>query len=254
MLAGAAKLRGCRTSRLPFTGSLVSRAVRFGCVGHAIVFGYYFLLRKSEFLGTKSIRARDVAFRWDTGPSVRLSEVQAGPASGFNHPPTSLVIRIPTSKTDRLGKGVVRVATLAPDPAGVCVCRSLWTHALQCGPFDANDAVFRGISATEVKHVMREVARSCGLDSTRVNVHSLRIGGLVQLSSAGCGSDLLRFAGRWASPSSVDAYFRATTEIYGQLSRMLSDPGRVSADGLATLYPAPSLVVQEGRVGSSSRR
>lgn len=253
-LKGVATLRPAEPKRLPFVGSLVatSRQVAtrlFGAVGEqvftAICFGYFFLLRVGEFLGgPRTIRARDVSLGWN-GAYLKLHELGRplrGPA------PDSVVVFLRFSKTDRLGKGASRMVSHDPG-SEICICAALWRYASGSPAWRGEQVLFPDVSVNQVTTVMKASASSKGLDPDRVNTHSLRIGGLTQLSSKGTEKDWLRYAGRWSSESSIDTYFRPTEEVCARLSRSLADVDAVLPSGLAVLYPSRDVGVCR-RLGS----
>lgn len=248
--------------RLPFNGRLVRQAQQVACgeylanggrgdpiaAAAAVALGFYFLLRRSEYLCSgrsrrselryRGIRQGDLVLWRDDVPvpfhCVSRASVPPGTASRV-----SLVL--PCSKGDQLGRGDPRSCTSR------FLCNVLLEHAYKMrddhhavGNTQADAPVFppSRLLAVHVRDLMRLTAVRAGLDPQRINCHSLRIGGLTHLSNAGLQEHLLLYAGRWRSPRSVGVYFRATRQAEARMTTAL-DRADMTAAELPIEYGGP---------------
>ena len=145
---------------------------------------------------------------------------------------------LPRHKGDQLGKGSTRFFLARPDDPNCLVC-IIYKYAraarLRAGaPFFVSP--YRTISADEVKNLVKFTAIACGVPAERATLHSLRIGGLVQMFAAGVSIEVCQLAGRWASTKSLIPYMRSSMEAFQQVSTVLNDPNLVTPEHVRRLY------------------
>ena len=136
--------------------------------------------------------------------------------------PTTLRIRLKTSKTDQLGNGVdVYVgrtdSPLCPVGAGLDYMAA---RGFEPGPF------FRfsdGSPLTKSKftQLVRDVLQTLGLPYTEFAGHSFRIGAATAAAKAGMEDSVIRSLGRWNS-SAFLVYLRTPRDELAQCSKLIA--------------------------------
>lgn len=119
-LGSEPSLMRAESARLPFTADLVGRCaeaarVAFGDTVHAaavfaaIVVGFFFLLRRSEFIPgfQHAVRVVDVQFWWPHCGWIGVCDAASG---GLVSPPECVALRLRSGKTDQLRRGCTRFA------------------------------------------------------------------------------------------------------------------------------------------------
>jgi hypothetical protein len=155
--------------------------------------------------------------------------------------PDFISIFIIVSKADQFGKGATRFFP-ADHSNPNCLTRWVYLYAKRArlAPtdfffFSSSSPSYR-IYSTALTSIMRLTASSAGINSARVSLHSLRVGGLVALFAAGVPTHLKQLAGRRANEKSFIAYARATMEQYGEIASALNNPHLVTCEHIRMIY------------------
>lgn len=188
----------------------------------AMLFGIFFLLRKSEFLYKAG----------KTSPPLRSSVVfLADDKSIIPHhlvgiiPARWLLFNVGQSKTDQFSEG--RVNLHEAQPSGGCivsVMESYFRASFLRGALPS-DSLFDvpglpTLSSTSISRIMKDTATSLGLPPTRVSTHSLRYGGATMLAAAGFPEYIIAMYGGWKEGStSLRQYTRPSLLLVGSVSR-----------------------------------
>lgn len=187
----------------------------------ATVLGYFYLLRRSEYLanGRKSqpfaITREDVAVLDDSDkPCTTLAQA------------TKVKIRFRGMKTDQFGEGTTR--TLRRSGAGwCCPVQAAWflTKHHQATGALANTLLYqvsRGekLQVSHVASALKYAAASIGEDPAHFGSHSLRSGGATALFNAGIDSLAVKMFGRWKSDA-VERYTVFKEDLTASLSRSM---------------------------------
>jgi hypothetical protein len=212
----------------------------------ALCLGLMFLFRKSEYLTGSdgqprringkvvTLLAKDLCFWYGYKPYPASSSVDI-PATQ----PDMISMYLPFTKGDQFGKGATRFFIAEPSNPD-CMVRIIHTYC-RAASLRPNDPIFAGpkpvrVTAAMVSSFMKSIATLLRLDSSKVALHSLRVGGLVTLFAAGVPDNLKQLAGRWASTKSFVAYARATLQQFSQIGSALNDPNLVTADHIRMFY------------------
>ena len=149
---------------------------------------------------------------------VRWGDISTEVVSGHAYG----VLKIPFSKTDRVGRGEVgyiHVNTLA----------ALQEMAVACGrdPSDPDEFVF-GIGDRQISDRIKAACAHAGIRG-RWSGHSPRVGASQDLQRYGFSLLETMHVGRWSSPATVMRYVRGIAVGYGAMARMQDDrsPGQM---------------------------
>jgi hypothetical protein len=168
----------------------------------AVMMGFFFLLRASEFLlqsgrswsCDRVLRGVDVSVRAGNVPTTNFAEAE------------ELVIVITGSKTDQYNEGQIRNQFKSGEPlCPVDAMRLLNQHFPQrVSGSERNLALCRfsngdPVKREDVQHLMQLAALAAGQDPNRMGSHSLRIGGATALYHATQDLELVKRYGRWLS-------------------------------------------------------
>ncbi|KAE9029503.1 hypothetical protein PR001_g11495 [Phytophthora rubi] len=175
--------------------------------------GYFFLLRRSEYLADKGrakpniLRYTDVVCLTKDGNQAQVEEKAS-----------SVRVKFRGSKTDQSGHGETRIR----ERSGLwwaCPVRASWlllTHQRQKNiPSDeplCSVTPGKIITATDMTRAVKQAAQAAGEEPDRYGTHSMRSGGATALFTAGIDRLAIKRFGRWKS----DAYERYT-RIDGQV-------------------------------------
>jgi hypothetical protein len=197
LLAGLARIRppassGARPTRLPVTPDLLSQLLGLlSAESHsgralraALALGFFGLMRAGEFTykGPDStlLLRRHVTWR-----------------------PAHVEVFLPTSKTDRAGRGVV--IRLFPSGNALCavaLLREAWSAAALRSP-DAPllqvDPQGSPLTYSALLDFIKKGTERLGLNPASFGAHSLRIGGATQLAASNFSDSQIQAAGRWTS-------------------------------------------------------
>lgn len=186
----------------------------------ALLTGYMFMLRASEYLGEssqtvdkgKALRRKDILFLTDGKPVVnpdRANQVQ---------------IFIRSSKTDQYGAGVYRVLDASGED--ICVVDAIRrVYKLGSGYVDSAP-LFLGLDGKMVtrgtiSNILKRAAADLGEPEAAVSSHSLRGGGATALYNAGHPVERIMYLGRWASDAWM-IYVKMTRECLADVSKDLA--------------------------------
>lgn len=244
--------------KYPFTNSMILRAkyrtladlqrtnpFQATAIDAAMCMGLMFLFRKSEYLTPPNGRPKLInnAIATLIAKNVKLWYGETGLTADMGsrlprQPPDMISMYLPFSKNDHFGKGATRYFP-AEHSNNHCMVKRTYQYIRQA-QLQPNSPIFAGprtiISSDLVARVMKDTARGLGIDSTKIAMHSLRIGGLVTLFAADVPDSLKQLAGRWQSPTSFVVYARATMQQFGQISKALNNSKLVTAGHIKMFY------------------
>lgn len=191
-------------SRRPFsaTPAIISTSPAPTTVlsGGATVVGFFFLLRRSEYLAVDgkfsqfAIQRRDMIFKDRTGRLART-----------RHDVHTVTLRIRGSKNDQLRESTTR-ALYRSGSSWLCPVRAAWAlveeskdaklpdNSPLCKLHDGSHA-----SSSDVSKLLKQAASRLGLDSNKFGTHSLRSGGATALYTGGNHDTTVKRHGRWKS-------------------------------------------------------
>ena len=186
----------------------------------AILFGFFFMTRASEYLAgpdpDKTLRGLDVDLR-----------------SEGNHTPQRVDIQFRKTKTDQAAFGCVRThyrIKAGEGPVALCIVRALarvrarLPRRFGLGS-EAALPLFRFVGGRQVRRedvqeVLERAALATGLPPSRFRSHSLRIGGASAMLCSTGQFELVKRFGRWTS-NAVHGYLHESAETsLGLASRM----------------------------------
>jgi hypothetical protein len=182
------------------------------------VLGFFFLLRRSEYLavGRKvqqyALRRSDISFFDNEGRSA-----------GVMRQASAVAVRFRGSKSDQFGEGTTRKLERSGHP-WCCPVLAAWylvQHHKALGV--AENTLLCKVDATsnlEVQDVVKEIKRAAeqeGHNPDQYGSHSLRSGGATALFNAGFDSLAVKLFGRWKSDA-VERY----TRIGGRLTAIMA--------------------------------
>ncbi len=195
----------------------------------AVAIGFIFLLRASEYLRTSP--ASPHCIRWR---DVRVVHTAAG---------RSLVLRVPSSKTDATGHAVLLQRAEQPgDP--LCPVALFLAHAAaHPSPPPGAPIMCLADGSHITQHnaavVIKAAAHLAGADHRLYSCHSLRSGGATSLWLATRDAMLLLREGRWSSMRTMLRYCRIPPSIAATATgQMLSAPIPAGMDTYPALPPA----------------
>jgi len=245
-------------AKIPFTRHMILFALdwlscRYGkenfwvlAMHAALCMGFMFLFRKSEFL-TKSdgkpkvndsgiivtLQAEDVEL-WFNGIGFKATDWMKFPSG----PCEMICMFLRGGKSDQFGKGASRWNIAEPSNP-YCMVKVIEQYVRAAG-LRNGDCFFAGpritISSADLVSVLKSTCVKLGIDENKCTIHSIRIGGLVMLFTAGVPDSLKQLAGRWASPTSFIVYARATMAQFGEISSALNNPNLVTSDHIKMFY------------------
>ncbi|OWZ05007.1 hypothetical protein PHMEG_00022983, partial [Phytophthora megakarya] len=183
----------------------------WGC----LLIGYFFLLRRSEFLKIgKSyhfycLKRRNAFFSDDEGrrTSYKLA--------------TSVTVGLEGAKNDQFGRGSWRTMSASGNKT-LCPIQGL-RHVLQARKLlrqEVNPHLCAGLTVQSVVQVIKSTARRIGVPAAKYSSHSIRIGGATALASAGASKIAIKFIGRWLSDC-FEEYPRHAASSSKGLSRLM---------------------------------
>ncbi|ETL34760.1 hypothetical protein L916_13055 [Phytophthora nicotianae] len=202
------------------TSSLNLQEARSRLLWGGILLGYFFLLRRSEYLciGSKHhgyiIRLQDISLYDKAGRICRSRTA------------TPVGIRLTGAKNNQFGREEVRYheksgdATICP----VLAARWIFKGAKEFNTRPEQPALSinhnTAITAKEVANVIKRAAEARGMDSSRFLTHSVRIGGATALLNAGADKLAIKLLGRWMS-SAYEDYPVLTAQGTPGMSRLM---------------------------------
>jgi len=188
--------------------------------------GIFFLMRRSEYLPSKRSNGASwehIAFYDNDGNLLSRSHLHIGQAS-------SVVNRIPFSKTDPHGKG--RILAHFRQPSGEsCIVTDLewWAIFSRDVLHQYSDSYIffvdgrSIIKSKELVSILRKIAAHLDIKSHAITLHSLRYGGATLLAMAGLPQYLIEHYGGWAPDSgSLRVYVQMGGASVQTVSRAMS--------------------------------
>ena len=171
----------------------------------ALLMGFFFLLRSSEYLRKNSTP--------DENKCLKRSNITCAVGGGTTNAPDGVpcdevVARIDTSKTDQVGQGSDNnIKRCTKDPR---LCIPSWFNVLRVmspGWLDSTDGEGylltmsdgRVLDKNVITRLLREAALRRGLDPKNLDTHSLRAGGCSAMHDAKLPEHVIQRRGRWVS-------------------------------------------------------
>ena len=197
----------------------------------ALIFGIYFLLRKSEFLPGRSAGKFHGGLMWSNirfyaadGTIIPFIAVRLGAAKFVE-------IKIGRSKTDQFGFG--RIVKHQRVQGNNCIVHKVEEWAVLCKlKFKAtlDDFLFSFKSLNdplildnEVAEVMKLIVAFLGWNPQKICVHSLRYGGATMLAAAGLPQYVIAYYGGWTADStSLQLYTQMGGDSVAKVSNIMS--------------------------------
>ena len=245
-----AQLRG-------LSADLLSLAIRRLHI--AMLFGIFFLLRKSEFLDETPVRSegdrsaegvlqsatgaaqsrtkkstavrRFVVFYDEQNGEIPYEKIGITRAS-------RIMFDVHRGKTDQFGKG--RYNSHCRQATGTCLVTLLEEFFKDTrdrkGGTKESDPIFHvqglpRLTSDCLKQAMRAVALFLGLPADRISAHSLRYGGATLMAGAGFPEFIIAQYGGWVEGSeSLKVYIRPTRETIERVSRHMASGGNSDAE------------------------
>ena len=186
--------------------SLLCRVIR--CRVHAaLMFGIFFLLRKSEYLvthdppplttGGRVLRRHMLAFYDPNNGKIQYAKI--GQTTAY-----SIRLVIQFSKTDPTGQGRIVIHCRQPDSSGICIVTIMetWIAAIRdLYHLTESDPVwqiqgFPILNGDTISDVMKATCDELGLPRDKVSTHSLRYGGATELAASGLPQYIIAAYGR----------------------------------------------------------
>jgi hypothetical protein len=218
----------------------------------AMLFGIFFLLRKSEFLDEtparsgadggaggasasrtkKSPATRRFVIFYDKEGHEKIPYEKIGITRAFR-----IMFDVHRGKSDQFGKG--RFNSHTRQASGTCIVTLMEEYfgdtrdkykVKETDPIFHVGALPR-LTCDGLKQAMRVVAELLGLPADRISAHSLRYGGATLMASAGFPEFIIAQYGGWVEGSeSLRVYVRPTREIIDRVSRYMASGGDANAE------------------------
>jgi hypothetical protein len=222
----------------------------------AMLFGIFFLLRKSEFLDETPVRG--------AGGAAAAADGAAGAATSRTKKSTAqrrfvvfydeanreipyerigitrasrIMFDVHRGKSDQFGKG--RFNSHSRQASGTCLVTLMEEYFRDTRDkykVKETDPIFQGgdlprLTSDGLKQAMRLVAERLGLPADRISAHSLRYGGATLMASAGFPEFIIAQYGGWVEGSeSLKVYIRPTRETIDSVSRHMASGGNATAE------------------------
>ena len=194
----------------------------------AAVLAWFFLLRRSEYLGAESQESRHILRVKD----VRFLDVLEQETSIFDMVDV-VQVHVRSSKTDQRGQGIhLRLGRSGVD--ALCPVNAAWSLLMDAASRNASEeeplcswAHGKTVSNADMTTFVKTAAARCGEDPAHFSTHSLRSGGATALFRGGASDLAIQKFGRWASDT-YKQYARIDDQIVlGLASRMVSNVSRI---------------------------
>ena len=202
-----------------------------------IALGWFFMLRRSEYLGPGLAGHNKQTFRHSVR-TVDIEPLHQGKRTTWQGQVDSVSLHLEGSKTDWLNLGTVRThGRIDPQSPNLQICivanlqrlfkmlparEQKGTHL----PFARweNDVL---ISAFHVTFLIKTAAKANGLDPDKYTLHSLRSGGATALYRATGDLDLVGRFGRWKGKSIHGYLWESHQMLIGVASLMTREEGPI---------------------------
>jgi len=235
-MKGIKALRGATNSKEPLPPEAFRNILRqtqgktilLRATALAIVIGFFFLLRISEFA------ARD---KWYMEVFILLRQdvtfFHNGQLCAWDHPLVDAVeLHIRGSKTDQRKQGCRRMQQASGDLI-LCPVRCMveWfgltegslipsTAPLFSIPLGRDGSEWKVLTRETVTLLMKGAAVDCGLKPKHVATHSIRISGATALLIAGVPAEVVKIMGRWISNAFI-GYTRYQAELMAGIAQRM---------------------------------
>ena len=243
LLAGAQRIDGPPVRKLPISAQdlvvirshLSSEDINTNIMFCTIALGWFFMIRRSEYLGIGLEGRSSKTFR-HTVRCMDLEPMFQGQRSTWDGQVDSVSLHLEGSKTDWLNQGTVRTHGRL-DEGGpnehICIVHCLQTlfrsfpqratHNTHL-PFARweND---RLITSYQVTRMLKFAVQKNGLDPDSYSLHSLRSGGATALYRATGDLDLVGRFGRWKGKSIHGYLWESHQMLIGIATLMTRDDG-----------------------------
>ncbi|KAE8978124.1 hypothetical protein PF011_g23377 [Phytophthora fragariae] len=181
----------------------------------SILIGYFFMLRRSEYLMVDHTRhfyclkTSNAFFSDKDGKQAK--EARA----------TSVTIGLEGAKNDQYGRGAWRTMHASGDNL-ICPLRGLYhiKRARKELHIQSNPHLCGSLSSQTVSKALKQTARRAGVPASAYATHSIRIGGATALVAGGADRLSVKLLGRWASDC-FEEYPRLSAKASTGLSRRM---------------------------------
>ncbi|KAE9264908.1 hypothetical protein PF001_g31102 [Phytophthora fragariae] len=182
----------------------------------SVLLGYFFLLRRSEFLRIGSQRT---AYCLQTSDAFFSNPEGVRTTYGSA---SSVTIGLAGSKNDQYGRCAWRTMHVSGD-ALLCPRQALRhlllaRRALGCG---THPYLCAELKAEEVAQDFKDLAASIGVPKRNYSTHSIRIGGATSLSSGAADSLSIKLLGRWMNDCFGEYPVQTAKSTVGLSSKMV---------------------------------
>ncbi|OWY99153.1 hypothetical protein PHMEG_00029898, partial [Phytophthora megakarya] len=204
----------------------IHRSLNFSCshdrvLWGATVMGFFYLLRRSEYLA-QGKRIQHYAI---TRADVQVTDGNHQPCKSLASAKYA-VVRFRGSKADQFGKGTTRTLARSGSP-WCCPVQALWflvEHHQSIGAHVNSPLCKVGprqiLQVNDVATAIKHAAAANGENPDRFGSHSLRSGGATALFNAGVDSLAVKKFGRWRSDA-VEAYTVLKTDLSSTLAKQM---------------------------------
>jgi hypothetical protein len=188
----------------------------------SVLIGFFFLLRRSEYLRIGSARH----FYCLKSDNVFFSDSHGRPTTQASA--TSVTIGLEGSKNDQYGCGAWRTMHSSGDPI-ICPLAGL-RHILRAKQAARNNSEYLcgDTSAAMVARALKATARHSGVPEMNYSTHSIRIGGATALLNGQADYLAIKLLGRWMS-NCFERYPTQAAESTTTLSRRMLATGSSQA-------------------------
>jgi len=184
---------------------------------------------------THVIKGRHCAFKWPSNETLFLATT---PRSFPEGEPEAIFIMVPSSKADQLGKGCARCGTASPEGSQFNCLSNIFEHLRRYPPQPDKPLLsgFTGsnVNSADINSILKDFARTVGLDPNRLLPHSIRVGTTVQ-TDALSKIDQMQLTGH-ISRSGKLAYCRRTLALAKRAAPFLHDTAVQPLEQIRYLY------------------
>ena len=190
----------------------------------ALLFGIFFLLRKSEYLtvdptnrprpvNSRALTRKNIAFYNHINNRILYSDIGTIPAQ-------TIRLTIEFSKTDQLGLGRIVLHCRQHEPNVICIVTMMehWIsytrdkHGLSESDSLWQIPTYPSLTGAVIDEVMKGTCDLLGLPRSKVSTHSLRYGGTTELAAAGFPQYIIAAYGGWTADSKAMRTYTCLTQ------------------------------------------
>ena len=184
---------------------------------------------------THLIRGRHCAFKWPTKNTLFAVTTPSAFPKGN---PEAIFVMIPSGKADQLGKGSARCGAESPKDSKFNCLANIFQHLRRYPPLPDRPLLsgFTGenVTSADINNILKDFARSIGLDPSRLLPHSIRVGTTVQ-TDALTDIDQMQLTGHISKGGKL-AYCRRTLALAKRASPFLHDTAVQPLEQIRFLY------------------